>query len=116
MIYNDRTNPGLKIVEFGHGSVEICPTNDKKTMIANGVALIHANDPQPIGTHNPADIGKDVRDFDNIVLLKFLKIRSLDMLIEDLQTVRRGMIKGKSVQEVESEPEAGYSEPNESQT
>jgi hypothetical protein len=101
MIYNNDDNPNLKIIEFGHGSVKICPTNDHETMVANGVAFIHDNEPKPIGTKNPADEGKDIRDFDNVVLLMFKNLDSLDILIEDLNTVRRGMVEQKSVQEVD---------------
>lgn len=105
MIYDNVDNPGLKIVEFGHGSVKICPTNDPETMIANGVVLIHDNEPKPIGNKNPADMGKDVRNFDNVVLLMFKSVDSLDILIEDLNTVRRGMIGRKSIQELVEECE-----------
>lgn len=97
MIYKDTENPDLTIVEFGHGSVKVCATNNPDTKIANGVVLVHDDNPKPLGTENPQDIGKDVREFNNAVLLLFRQVESIDILIGDLMAVRRGMIRGVSV-------------------
>lgn len=95
MIGIDDENPGLKIVEFGFGSVGICPTNTPEGL-ANGV-LLYDKKPDPIGTLIPEHANKDVRSFDSSVLLLFHGVAGLDILLEDLQEVRRAILAGESI-------------------
>ena len=105
MIYVDASNPKMKVAKFGFGSVSVCPTNNGNTMIANGVFL-HDDVARPIGTKNSEEKGRDVRSFDvESILLSFENVESLDVLLNDLQIVRKGMLEGKSVDQVKEEKE-----------
>lgn len=100
MIYNDSKNKSITTVEFGHGSVRINPTNNPETMVANGVLLYCDGMCRPIGCKDDSSIGADIRTKDNSVFLYFTKVESIDVLLEELNIVKRGMIEQKSVQQV----------------
>jgi hypothetical protein len=102
MIYLDNENKQMKVVEFGHGSVGINPTNNPDTMIANGV-LLHQTECHPIGSTDDSNNGKMIQDMGDSVFLYFLKVDSINVLIEELLVVKRGMAENKSVQDVKVE-------------
>lgn len=104
MIYKHPGNPGITVVELGHGDVKVCPTDNSITKIANG-EFFNSGDGQkhPIGTKHPQDKGKDCGEFSNGVLLLFQDIKALDLVIQDLLIVRKGMLEGKSVVEADEE-------------
>ena len=75
------------IVEFGHGDIRVCPGMQEE----NGVLAFKdlETTPRPIGEKISRSGIVDITDFP--VALRFTNTRSIDVLIEALETIKKEM-------------------------
>lgn len=85
---------GVKVVQFGNGTVQIMPSIIKDDgEIYGTLSFGELDEPVPIGQDIPVDGIKNDVDLGAQVRMVFTKVESLDVVIEGLQKVRVMMLK-----------------------
>jgi hypothetical protein len=85
------TKDNVKYLQFGYGDIFVGDARDKKTEKVFGVVFA-LTEPKEIGTEWKEVKDKPLDDFDVHVVMQFDDIRSLDVVIEVLENIRKEMI------------------------
>jgi len=93
-----KDNDGVRVLEFGYGDIIIAPSMVDEKL--NSVIFVQDSICREIGEKNTHGVnGKSHRELDTRVVMHFENIESLDVLIEQLQDVRKNFNQTVEIQE-----------------
>jgi len=87
-----RDENGILVLEFGTGDILVNTTKpDEEAKYDTGLAFM-PQEPHEIGAPRPEMAGKRIDEIPVRVHMTFSRVESVDVVIEALQVVRRGLI------------------------
>jgi len=84
------TKDNVKYLQFGYGDIFVGDAKDKETGKIYGAVFVQS-EPREIGSYWENTEGKTLDNFDTHVIMQFDNIKSLDVVIETLQDIRKEM-------------------------